>query len=294
MRSKSELRLTRWRGRLPTFPIGVRLMTLPAAFVCSAIANLPAFAISQDDLQFIQTQIDLNSLGRYMSPEGKCHPAARVGWEKFPVQSCIYDGGGVDLPVMLLNPDKQQLARWLTSACADAGAANIRHCAERLALVNTCQSGSQFPVAGFVYEGPILVFRDGVTSVIEGVGKTTVSAAKVSKLKKSVFDNEPVTAKKFARISSTTRDDFAAFAGVPSSSLDNLAWLDTVRREYQAAWGRDANRLMTARVNASLSNFDKPGWGADFDSFCINVAGCPAMKSKPEICAKKWKAWPSE
>jgi hypothetical protein len=252
---------------------------------------LSALAIDPADVQFVQTALGLNPFGRYM--EGSCTPTAREGWAGFPTQFCTYTRGPdkKDLPVVLLDPDPNQLSRWLLSACIDAGAANKRHCAERLMLQTTCQSGSQFPVAGFVDEGSIFTFRDGVTTRMKGLNGVTVPPSHVAAAKNAVFNNPPEKAKTYGRISSTTREQFAALVGKPVSDFEDLKWLDTVRSEYQVAWGKDANRLMTARVKAQLARFDRPAWGTEFDNFCIDVAGCPAKENQPKVCARKWKKW---
>jgi hypothetical protein len=251
----------------------------------------PAFALEGQDVALVTEKLSLNSLGRYMSPDGGCVSISRAGWEGYPTKLCKYKREGVELPVILLDPDIAQLAKWLLSACSDAGAAHVTHCAERLALLTTCQSGSHFPVAGFVHEGPIYTFRDGVTTRMQGVPGSTVPADAIDASEKAVFENAPEKAFSYARISSTTRLQFSSMTGTPLSDHEGTKWLETVRAEYKAAWGKDSNRLMTARVKAAVSDFDKPGWGAGYDQFCINVAGCPEKSSTPGKCAKTWNKW---
>lgn len=228
-----------------------------------------------------------------MSPAGGCHAVVRAGWEGFPTQECAYRGAsGVELHVVVLNPDDAQLARWLVTACQDAGVKNVVPCAERLALVTTCQSGAQFPVAGYVDEGEIFTFRDGVTARIGDLPSTVVAPADVAADESTVFDAVPSQAKTYARIGSTTREEFAAFAGQPVATFAGLAWIATVRTEYQRAWGNDRNRLLSARVAADPAAYDVPAWGAGFDRFCLDVAGCPRKVGDPPRCGRTWKPWP--
>jgi hypothetical protein len=145
----------------------------------------------------------------------------------------------------MLNPEPSQIARWLVTACRDAGAQHIRHCAERLALETTCQSGFQFPIAGFVDEGEIFSFRDGVTARMSGTQSWTFAPKNFAEAAEPVFDNAPESRGKYARISGTEDWQFARLVGQPVSSFQGLAWITTVRKEYQAAWGQDSNRLMT-------------------------------------------------
>jgi hypothetical protein len=250
-------------------------------------------ARAESDLDYVQGKLKLNSLGRYMQDGAHCQKQSRKAWEGFPTEICTYAGssGAKEIPVLMLNPEPPQIARWLMSACQEAGAQHIRHCAERLALQTTCQSGFQFPIAGFVDEGDIFSFRDGVTARMSGSDSWTFTSRNYVEATKTVFDNEPKLAGKYARISSTERQQFADLVGQPVSTFDGLAWIDTTRKEYQAAWGHDSNRLMTARVKSSLSLFDREGWGDDFDHFCVEVAGCPSPKSAPSKCAIKWHSW---
>ncbi len=242
----------------------------------------------------VQRDLALNPIGHYLSPQGACHAVIRAGWEGFPTQECTYTGSaGEKLQVVLLNPSTAQLARWLVTACTDAHAKNVVPCAERLALVTSCQSGAQFPVAGYVDEGDVFTFRDGVTARMGDLPSTVVAPADVVADADIVFSGTPSKAMTYARISSTTREEFAAFVGQPVLQFAGLAWIATTRAEYQRAWGSDRNRLMSARVAASPAFFDVAQWGSGFDDFCMNVAGCPPKKGDPQRCGRNWKSWPS-
>jgi hypothetical protein len=250
-------------------------------------------ARAESDLGHVEAKLKLNSLGRYMQEGAHCQNQVRKEWEGFPTVMCTYSGssGAKDISVIMLNAEPPQIARWLVTACRDARAQHIRHCAERLALQTTCQSGFQFPIAGFVDEGEIFSFRNGVTARMTGTQFWKFTSKNFSDATKPVFDNEPESAGKYARISSTERKQFADLVGQPLSTFDGLAWIATARKEYQAAWGQDSNRLMTARVKSSLSQFDQEGWGDEFNHFCVEVAGCPSQQSAPGKCAKQWHSW---
>jgi hypothetical protein len=266
------------------------------ALVCALLPFVVTGAAPSafDPIAIAQQGLALESLGRYMSPPGACRPTTRAGWEGLPTVECVYEGASrVPLRVVLLDADDAQLARWFVTACRDANAHDVVHCAERVALVASCQSGAQFPVAGFVDEGKIFTFRDGVTTRMQGLPSTVVAPGDVERVAKIVFDGDPAEAKSYARIVSTTREEFARFADVQLADLAGTAWLATVRAEYRSAWGNDRNRLISARVVTDLADFDRDGWDGDFDRFCVQVAGCPGESEHPQVCAKRWTPWPT-
>lgn len=274
------------KSRALVFTVLVGTMLAMGA-VASARADDATVATVQHDLT-------LNPLGHYLSPPGACHAVSRAGWEGFPTQECTYTGSaGEKLQVVLLNPSDAQLARWLVTACTDAHVKNVVPCAERLTLVTSCQSGAQFPVAGYVDEGDVFTFRDGVTVRMGDFPSSVVAPANTVADENIVFDGVPGKAMTYARISSTTREEFAAFVGRPVSEFAGLAWIATVRNEYQHAWGNDRNRLMSARVAASPATYDVPSWGSGFDNFCMHVAGCPPKKGDPDRCGRNWRSWPA-
>lgn len=259
-----------------------------------ALGVAPGARANDATVTTVRRDLALNPIGHYLSPQGACHAVTRAGWEGFPTQECTYTGSaGEKLQVILLNPSTAQLARWLVTACADAHARNVVPCAERLALVTSCQSGAQFPVAGYVDEGDVFTFRDGVTARMGDLPSTVVAPADVVADANIVFNGAPSKAMTYARISSTTREEFAAFVGEPVAQFAGLAWIATVRAEYQRAWGNDRNRLMSARVAADPAAYDVPNWGNGFDDFCMNVAGCPPKKGDPDRCGRNWHPWPT-
>lgn len=269
--------------------VPILLLTVLFALVATSGARA-----SDATVTAVQRDLALNPIGRYLSPQGACRAVTRAGWEGFPTQECTYTGSaGEKLQVILLNPSTAQLARWLVTACADAHARNVVPCAERLALVTSCQSGAQFPVAGYVDEGDVFTFRDGVTARMGDLPSTVVAPADVVADENIVFNGAPSKAMTYARISSTTREEFAAFVGEPVAQFAGLAWIATVRAEYQRAWGSDRNRLMSARVAADPAAYDVARWGSGFDDFCMNVAGCPPKKGDPDRCGRNWHPWPT-
>jgi len=216
-----------------------------------------------------------------------CAPVEISGWAGFPTEACLYksSSGYGQIKVVLLNPDNDRMAKWLVTACADAGAPNLRVCAERVALRVKCQSGNQFPVAGFVDEGALYLFRDGVTVGITGVKD---AEHRTDWLYRSPTSDEETLALtsgtvakvySFGRVQGTKRADFASFTGKPASDYDGLAWQAAIREEYQAAWTSDQNRLMSAWAKANVAILKDT---VTFDTF-FQQAGCPD--------GLKWTRW---
>jgi hypothetical protein len=217
-----------------------------------------------------------------MQPKNGCRLVQRRGWEQFPTQACVYPyskNTSLSLDVVVLSPDKPQLARWLVHACRDSGAKYTKHCAERLALSAKCRSGAQFPVAGYVDEdGTIYTFRDGITARMLGQSRWTIRAADVAGSREAVFNAVPDRSGDFGRILSTTREEWARYSQTALIKPNSVEWIALVRKEYQAAWGNDRNRLMAAHVSAQLKDYDQPKWGSDLVRFAKAVAHCTSIR----------------
>lgn len=241
-------------------------------------APAPAPTSTQSNLDFVTAQVQSVDWGQYMAQN--CIPSTVAGWDGFPTVLCRYHTGYGDVPVVLLDANSDRLARWLVSACQDAGATLPKHCAERLALRVKCQSGNQFPVAGFVDEGPLYFFRDGITVSIGALGDA-ISRAPTTDEEALVLGGGTVSSvHKFARVAGTTREEFAAFQHLASAGLDGLAWQGIVRAAYQRAWASDHNELISAWAKANLTLIDhKLAPAAQFDTYCQDVA-------------RTWRAWP--
>jgi hypothetical protein len=168
----------------------------------------------------------------------------------------------VQAEVTMLNPSASTLARWIVTACLDAGTTRLEVCAKRLLREIWSASNAQFPVSGYVIEPASVIggpadqprcfpFRNGVTvRTATGRSGSPVNGAcgPVS------YENEPlITALRFTRLASTTRAQYLAAGGLhpvgATNGLDAL-WSDAIRREYMAAWTSGRNILISARAKA--------------------------------------------
>lgn len=225
-----------------------------------ALLAAPAAFGQQTDVDFVKSKLDAMSWGQYMARA--CAPVEMANWAGFPTQACSYPSASYGtVSVVMLNADNDRMSKWLVTACGDATADDVRVCAERVALQIQCQSGNQFPVAGFVDEGGLYMFRDGVTVSLSEVNTAPAAgAAATIPLNRAPTPAETTAAMgggtvtkvyKFGRVSSTTRAQFAAFTGQPVSTYAGLAWSATVRTEYQSAWTSNQNRLISAWAKAN-------------------------------------------
>ncbi len=180
-------------------------------------------------------------------------------WEGFRVEHCDYSDGGVHTKPYLLNPSADKLAHWMVNACRDVAAASVKKCVEHMnGLMRVASSYGYFPVAGYIPEPSDAVdgktkgvmyctlFRDGVTIATD----TWDTSPSVNDKCGSDDENDvPVKkAKTYARIISTTREEYMAAGG--KLPVDGLRWLDTVRQLYQSAWNSDRNMLIFAKTLA--------------------------------------------
>jgi len=191
--------------------------------------------------------------------EGASEAMNYPGWEGYPTRKHRYKvSDGKTAEVIMCNADARQLARWIVTACIEArGSADPKYTDELCRQIMEA-SGAQYPVAGIVLEDmdgkahAIYAFRDGVTVRIEGIengAKKQPTAEQIS----SALDPtvKPTAALKYARIQSTTREEYRAAGG--KEDVDGLRWLDVSRKLYQEAWGKDRNELMIAWAKANLS-----------------------------------------
>jgi hypothetical protein len=229
--------------------------------------------------------------GRYMEDDihGQCADTSFPKWEGLPLKRCTYRQSDKNVPsgktakVIMLNPEKELLAKWLVASCVIVkGSTGIRSCAVKLAKAIIDASGSQFPVAGIVLEDmdgdqvqKAYTFRDGVTVWLQD-GLAVGSEAMVgdSENNVAVGPNTVVlrtaSEKAPARIQSTSRQMYRNYMGSNAKDVGGVKWLDEVRALYQDAWrrGHDAslpetvgkyrNDLLVARCYA-LMGIQPPG-----------------------------------
>jgi hypothetical protein len=201
---------------------------------------------------------------RYM--EVNPQKAIVPGWEGFPTIKCSYTvkdkatGTNKTASVIMLNPDAQQLARWIVTACIEAKESAKTNYTKKLADHIMSQSGGQFPVRGIVYEDilpangihEVFCFVDGVTVKIKGVEHRSERQPSVEQMEKTLNATKAdVTwVGKYARIQSTTREEYQQAGG--KENVEGTAWLEVNRTLYQKAWNADRNELMIAWAKANL------------------------------------------
>ena len=187
------------------------------------------------------------------------------GWEGFPVKQYEYQTGN-DLytgkpktgKVYLLNPSPEKLAIWVATACLEAKQSlDTNYTYKLLKLING-QSNAQFPVKGVVYEDQYTryfqepyVFKDGVTVYVKDTTMwpkdKNCTPEQLDFYLQITNDDLKVQTGQYARISSTTREDYKANGGkadVGDKDDRKQKWLEVVRELYKKAWNSDKNELI--------------------------------------------------
>ena len=220
--------------------------------------QLPAQAINR-----MTTYFEARRGSRYM--EQNCAPATYPGWETLPLKACSYSVKGRNDPVkktakvIMLNAEPDQLARWVVSTCIEVVGNARNKCTKAIGAQIIGQSGAQFPVAGIVFEDllpadgkyEVFVFRNGVTVLVNGVthrGTAQPSAAEIERALSGVV----TSTLKFARVQSTTREQYLANGG--TSSVTGNAWNEVSRDLYKAAWGHNRNEMMVAWAKSNKAS----------------------------------------
>ncbi len=187
------------------------------------------------------------------------------GWEGFPVQlyeyqtgNDIYTGKPKTGKVYLLNPSPKKLAIWVATACwAVKHSVDTSYTFALLKWIDN-QSNAQFPVKGVVYEDQYTkgfqepyVFKDGVTVYIKDSAMwpadKTCTPEQLDFYLRITNDDLKLRTGQYARISSTTREDYKACGGkedVGSKDDRRQKWLEVVRELYKKAWNSDRNELI--------------------------------------------------
>jgi len=207
--------------------------------------------------------------GRYMEDDihGQCADASFAQWEDFPLKRCTYRQSDKNVPsgkiatVIMLNPEKELLAKWLVASCVIVkGNTGIRSCAKKLAKEVIFASGSQFAVAGIVLEDMnnenvqhAYTFRDGVTVMLQGglevgfPGVFTESANNLA-LDPNTTVESTASERAPARIQSTWRKMYKNYKGSNAKDVTGTKWLDVVRTLYQDAWKRGHDNSLPETV----------------------------------------------
>ncbi|MFB3895402.1 MAG: cellulase [bacterium] len=222
---------------------------------------LPEDAVNRVEKYFTEK---LNS--RYM--ERNSEPTTYPGWEGYPLIKCKYtvkDNDGTIKPaeVIMLNATPHQLARWVVYTCIAVKTSSAPEYTDKLSHHIIYQSGAQFPVAGMVYEDmegdgvfKLYCFRDGITVGIKGIANQYAKVLTPEQIQLTLY-GEVEWSGKYARIQSTTREQYTAAGGkvdVGTSEKEKRksTWLTVSRELYQKAWNNDRNELMFAWAKQNL------------------------------------------
>ena len=217
-------------------------------------SNLPPAALSEITALIKSMgghDLETEDLGSY--------PVA--GWERLPTRLYAYhktdpDGTKKRGLAVMLNPDAEQVARWIVQAIMEVKGAYDPALARKLARETRDASGFQFLVRGVHWEkmgtAPVHVaypFRDGVTVKLRRFGDsypTHVLSEADLRYTLECGEDEVTQTGKFARIQSTTREHYKANGG-PRETAGHL-WRPVVKELYKVAWGNDRNELMVAKA----------------------------------------------
>jgi hypothetical protein len=187
--------------------------------------------------------------GRYMeddiSDDGP-KDAHFPNWDDFPLKESRYKVGNKQGRVIMINPERSVLAKWIIASCLIAvGRNNLDQHADKLADAIIEASGSQFVIAGIVLEnGKAYTFRDGVTVKLRNglsvgySGNYDETAIEYAINEDSPLERTATGADSPARIQSTTRQMYKNYMGANAKHVGDLNWLPVVRDLYKDAWIR--------------------------------------------------------
>ena len=245
----------------------IPVLLLMVTFSVTANAQTPKIpdAYFRDDFGSLVQKAKIVLSHAYMVQQLLYETDTIAGWEGFPVKLYEYQTGN-DLytgrpktgKVYLLNPSPEKLATWVANACwVTKQSVDTVYTYKLLKWIDG-QSNAQFPVKGVVYEDQYTrdfqepyVFKDGVTVYIKDStmwpkGKTCTPEQLDFYLRITNEDLKPQTGQ-YARISSTTREDYKAGGGtedIGSKADRKQKWLEVVRELYKKAWHSDHNELI--------------------------------------------------
>lgn len=207
---------------------------------------------------YFQKNLDV----RYM--EQNCIATTYADWNtSLPLKLCNYTVNDEAMKttrwaqVVLLDAAPSQLARWTAYAAlivkgeVDSSAGDI------LSKQIIEASGAQFPIAGVVYEDMdgtgmrVYPFRNGVTVDIQNLPTGTVYQPSASQMRDYLY-GAVVNVHMYARIQSTTREQYVASGGDPAVLSNFSMWPEIIRRSYAAAWGFNSYDLLLAWARANL------------------------------------------
>lgn len=204
---------------------------------------------------------------RYMAKN--CFKSEYPGYEGLPVERCSYTmRDGAKGEVFMLNADSLQIAAWIKDSCEFINK-DVTSCGLKLFKSVLFASGGQFAVAGMVYEdlngngkSESFAFRHGVTVKISSFGTGSERKISNSQMQDALWAS-PVSTYRYARIVSTTREQYYAYmnkigveaidVGTSATGKRKNSWMSVIKYLYTSSWGKRANPLMRAWANSNKS-----------------------------------------
>ena len=243
-----------------TAPLGPVAANQPIIAAGSVTALMQDPPLPEQAMTRMTAYFEARRSSRYM--EENCVAATYPGWETLPLRECTYSRKGPNDPVkktakvIMLNAEPDQLARWVVSTCIEVIGSATNQCTKAIGRQIIGQSGAQFPVAGIVFEDilpangkfEVFAFRNGVTVRVDGVNHLGTAQPSADEIEKSL-NGEVIATFKFARIQSTTRQQYLANGG--TRTVAGNAWNEVNRDLYKAAWGQNRNEMMVAWARAN-------------------------------------------
>lgn len=213
------------------------------------------------------------------------------GRKRFPILYCRYQLEGLAGRVVMMNPDADQIARWVVTTCHQSAVTktelSYEQCVVAVSRMIWLQANAQFPITGMVVEPAKLCktawsgsarfgFRHGATVGIEGVPKssddTVIDACGVGDLRKApsctntqmtdvqleaalTSDVVKTADNAYARLANLSRLAYSTFAPPPGRCPrpDGLQpeWLDISRDGYLAALGSNRYSLIERWITST-------------------------------------------
>ena len=212
--------------------------------VCRGQSNNSQNTYLIDSLEIIQKRVEKEILPtRYMAQKLVAETDTIRGWENVNVNLYEYSvgNGSITGRVYMANADAEKLAKWIITTSYSITKKLDKKNTDFLINSIRNASGGQFPVKGIVYEDMDgngyypYIFKDGVTVFLKEKTENDLSL---------ISDNNIQRTGKYARIISTTREEYNA--RFPNKNTAGMEWLTVVREEYISALASDTNNLMIA------------------------------------------------
>jgi hypothetical protein len=206
--------------------------------------------------------------GRYLSGKmSSCKPFPYPGYEGLPTERCRYTQGKLIAEVVLLDPDAEQLTRWVLSICELSDLhQSVRfqsYCGRRLLTRIKQQSRGHFPVAGIVLEGGKgYAFRHGITAEVPGIENGVRRQYTDDELEAAI--SAPIIGwGKYAGLGGTTYEQYVSYGRLIEQPMDGnekpklvddsaMTFPELIGMRYKEAWGRNYNSMLRAWTCANM------------------------------------------